>query len=38
MREQGANDAPGADQADLPAQQWIDAGNSAGTGPFRSTV
>lgn len=38
MREQGASDAAGADEADRPAQDWIDAGNSAGTGPFRLTV
>ncbi|MDP9364803.1 MAG: ABC transporter substrate-binding protein, partial [Chloroflexota bacterium] len=38
MREQGASDAPGADEADLPAQEWLDGGNSAGTGPFRLTV
>lgn len=48
MREQGASDAPnfdpagtpvrGAQELDLPAQEWLDAGNSAGTGPFRLTV
>lgn len=48
MREQGASDAPnvdaagnpvqGAQELDTPAQDWLDAGNSAGTGPFRLAV
>ena len=37
MRENGGSDVEGADQTDT-ATDWINAGNSAGTGPFRLTA
>ena len=37
MREHGGSDASDADQTDT-ATDWINQGNSAGTGPYRLTV
>jgi peptide/nickel transport system substrate-binding protein len=37
LKEHGATDAEDADQTDT-AREWINAGNSAGTGPFKLTA
>ena len=37
LKENGATDAEDADQTDT-AREWINAGNSAGTGPFKLTA
>ncbi len=37
MKENGGTDAEDADQVDT-AKEWINAGNSVGTGPFRLTA
>jgi peptide/nickel transport system substrate-binding protein len=37
LKENGGTDAEDADQTDT-AKEWINAGNSAGTGPFRLTA